>query len=164
MSQGVLLSKQDAYDFLSKIPLGVFGTVSNENEPHLSTLFYVVDTDLNFYFITRSHTKKVENIARGSKVSIVISDRRSFTTAQVQGTAVQLSGIDKIKVIFKMFTDVYRNQDIIEKGNLFNWAPPISNIEKGDIVIFEVKPDWIRYADYKNTSPLAENAFQEVAL
>lgn len=164
MSQAVSLSKEDAYHFLNKIPLGVFGTVSNENEPNLSTLFYVVDKDLNFYFITRSHTKKVQNIERGSKVFIVVSDRRSLTTVHAQGTAVQLSGIDKIKVIFKMFTDVYRNQDIIEKGNLFNWAPPISNIEKGDIVICEVKPDWIRYADYKNISPLDENAFQEVAL
>lgn len=158
------ISKSEAYEFLKTIPLAVFGTVSNENTPHLTTLFYIVDKDLNFYFISRSQTAKIDNIKRGSKVSIVVSDRRSFTTVQAQGVAVQLSGVDKIKTIFKMFTDVYRNQDIIEKGKLFNWAPPIENIGNGDIVIYEVKPEWVRYADYKNTSPLDGNAMQEVVL
>lgn len=164
MNHANSISKEVAYNFLSKIPLAVFGTVSNQNEPHLTTLFYVIDSDLNFYFITRSNTTKVNNIKRGSNVSIVVSDRRSFTTIEAHGIAIQLSGVDKIKIIFKMFTDVYRNQDIIEKGKLFNWAPPISNVEKGDIVIYEVKPDWIRYANYENTSPLDNNAMQEVIL
>ena len=74
------ISKSEAYEFLKTIPLAVFGTVSNENTPHLTTLFYIVDKDLNFYFISRSQTAKIDNIKRGSKVSIVVSDRRSFTT------------------------------------------------------------------------------------
>ncbi len=158
------ISKQEAYEFLSKIPLAVFGTVSDNNTPHLTTVFYIVDKDLNFYFISRSETAKIHNINRGSKVSIVVSDRRSFVTVEAQGHAVQLTGIDKFKTIFKMFTDVYSKQDIIEEGKLFNWAPPVASMENGDIVIYEVKPDWIRYIDYKNNSPFDKDAMQEVLI
>lgn len=158
------ISKNEAYEFLKTVPLAVFGTVSNENTPHLTTLFYIVDKDLNFYFISRSQTAKIDNISRGSKVSIVVSDRHSFITVQAQGVAIQLSGVEKIRTIFKMFTDVYKTQGIIQKGKLFNWAPPIENVDNGDIVIYEVKPEWVRYVDYKSASPLDGNAMQEVIL
>lgn len=158
------ITKQQVYEFLKTIPLAVFGTVATIHSPHLATMFYVVDENLNFYFITRSQTTKVDNIKRGSHVSILVSDRYSYKTVEAYGTAIELTGVDKIKTIFKMFTDVYATQGVIEKGKLFNWPPPIQKLDRGEIAIYEIQPSWIRYADFSHASPLDEDFKQEIVI
>ncbi|OGK48841.1 hypothetical protein A3A56_01365 [Candidatus Roizmanbacteria bacterium RIFCSPLOWO2_01_FULL_40_32] len=142
--------------------MAVFGTTSPDNSPHLSSMFFVANEDLNFYFITKSETAKVANIAANSKVSVVVSDQDSYKTVEANGIAIAISGFEKIRTIIQMFTKIYVKEEVIEHGKLFNWPPPIEKIEKGDIMVYELKPSYLRYADYSNSSPLEGNFVQEI--
>lgn len=129
------ISKEEIHSFLSQYHLAVFGTTSIDNSPHLSTMFYLVDPDLNFYFITKSETAKVKNIAQNPHISVIVSDKDSYKTVEASGVAVALSGVEKIKTVIQMFSQVYRKERVLEEGKLFGWPPPIDKIEAGEIKI-----------------------------
>lgn len=156
------VTKQEVYSFLLRYNLAVFGTTSPDHSPHLTSMFYVVDPDLNFYFITKSETEKVKNIALNPHVSVVVSDRESYKTVEASGVVVALSGIERIKTVIQMFAQVYRNEGVLEASKLFGWPPPIEKIEDGEIVVYELQPSQLIYSDYSEASPLDGDYIQEI--
>jgi uncharacterized protein YhbP (UPF0306 family) len=69
--------------------------------PAICTVYFIVDEDLNLYFISRPGTEHCRNIGMNGVVACSIADVRQQVTdkkigVQIKGTAVELPTIEKI--------------------------------------------------------------------
>lgn len=69
--------------------------------PAICTVYFIVDEDLNLYFISRPETEHCKNIMINGAVACSIADCRQQVTdkkigVQIKGTAVELPTIEKI--------------------------------------------------------------------
>jgi uncharacterized protein YhbP (UPF0306 family) len=79
-----------------------------DNRPWICTVYYYLDNDFNFYIFTSPKTKHGLAMSKNNKVACNIFDSHQKVTdkkvgAQVQGTAVVLNSIDKLKWALKMW-------------------------------------------------------------
>lgn len=66
------------------------GTSTNDGQSHVSSIFYFVDGDFNFFFLTAANTQKYNNLIANPKASIAIGFGPDYTTIQSQGTTYLL--------------------------------------------------------------------------
>lgn len=149
------MTKDQAYQFLKDINIAVLAT-SSENKPLASTMYYVVDNELNIYFITKDSTTKYTQINTNPNVSVVVTNRELVQTIQIMGIASTITDIPaKMSIIHQM------SQANVKKKWL-HWPPPISKVENGEMVVVKVTPNWMRFADYMQEDPSL--VFSEVTL
>lgn len=67
--------------------LGVLSTVDTEGLPHASPIYYVVDEQFNFFFVTGSKTQKNINIEVQDEAVLTITDKEKNETVQIRGHA-----------------------------------------------------------------------------
>lgn len=67
----------------------VIGTCENQ-QPHSATVYYVVDEDLNFFFLTATHTTKYNQLIDNHKASIVVGFGPTYVTMQGHGDTALL--------------------------------------------------------------------------
>lgn len=151
-----IFTKEDAFHFLSNIPLAVLATVNAAGQPSVATMHFVVGTDLSFYFTTETSTKKYQNILHNNKVSIVVSDRNLERTIQVEAVASRLVKSDELTHVIQQLA----RQAATHKS--LHWPPPISKIESGSMVVIKAEPTWMRYGDFSKDNP--SDIFTEIAL
>jgi uncharacterized protein YhbP (UPF0306 family) len=92
-------TKTELLDYLATqavMSLATFG-----EHPSICTVYFTVDKDLNFYFISRPETEHCKNIELSGKVACSIADGRQKVSdkkigVQMEGTAVELPTIEKI--------------------------------------------------------------------
>lgn len=126
---------EEILDFLKKNVLAVVSTVSSNNEPEAATVLYMIDDDLNFYFITRRDTRKVENLAINKNIAIVVGTELSPITIQANGEAELLDKKELPEFIGKL--SKRKNVEELYYG-------PFLNIPGIDFAVFKVKLKWLR--------------------
>jgi nitroimidazol reductase NimA-like FMN-containing flavoprotein (pyridoxamine 5'-phosphate oxidase superfamily) len=79
--------KKNALEFLNepKRITAVIGTSSLDNIPYTATVYYHVDDDFNFYFLTATGTQKYQNLQANPQAAITIGFGPSYTTMQGGG-------------------------------------------------------------------------------
>lgn len=137
-----MADKETVRQFLKTNPFGVISTVSDKREPWGSSIFFAVDKELNFYFITRADTQKYKNVEKTNRASITVTDIKSQITVQASG--------DVHKVPAKDLMDVLTNKIKYTKsfGNT-KWAPPIVKIHGGDYMVLKFQTTFLQYANFK---------------
>jgi len=85
--------KKAALEFLNEPErlTAVIGSCPADGNAHVATVYYYVDTDFNFYFLTAANTQKYQNLQENPNAAIVIGFGPSYTTMQGQGTTVLLA-------------------------------------------------------------------------
>jgi len=80
--------KHQALEFLKepKRITAVIGTCSLDNVPYTATVYFHVDDDFNFYFLTATGTQKFHNLQANPQASITIGFGPSYTTMQGGGS------------------------------------------------------------------------------
>jgi len=68
----------------------VIGSCPSDGNTHVATVYYYVDNNFNFYFLTASNTQKYKNLLENPNAAIVVGFGPSRTTIQGQGTAALL--------------------------------------------------------------------------
>lgn len=141
---------QKAHNFLVEHPMGVLSTASAEGLPWGSAVYFYVDEDFNFYFVTRTETHKNHNISSNPQAALTVADRASQTTVQLAGAVSKVSAEDYSSVVFEKLESA-RPKD----GN--TWVPPLEKIHAGNYIALKLTPTTIRYADYsqQKTDPRA---------
>lgn len=140
-------SKQEIYDILKPMSVAVLSTISKDTTPYAAVIYFMVDSELNFYFMAESDTKKSENLQRNNHAALTIVDRKSPRTVQASGTAKEIED-----------PEIYRNLMVkISEANAadteFYWPPPISKIDSsGDLIIYQFTPTWLRFADFSEST------------
>lgn len=149
-------AQQKVHDFLSHHPLGILSTVSKDGKPWGSPVYYVVDDELHFYFVTRHDTLKYKNINRHHWASITIADSDSQITVQALGTISQVP-VDQVLDI------VLNKLERIKPRGDYQWVPPIMKVHKGDYMVLELTPTSLQYADFKRfKSDLHEDYIEKI--
>ena len=89
--------KKTAFRFLSEPDrlTAVIGSCPGDGDTHVATVYYYVDDNFDFYFLTATHTKKYQNLLNNPNAAIVIGFGPSHTTIQGQGTAQLLEKASK---------------------------------------------------------------------
>lgn len=124
--------------------LASIATISVDGKPHSSTVFYVVDDNMNLYFPTRSKSRKFENIQTNSSVSVDITDEQRMQTIQIQGTAEEIEDPKMTMQLIERLLSASGDQHI----SLGKWIPPIKQMREGHFAIIKVTPDWMRLGDF----------------
>ena len=84
--------KTKALEFLNEPTriTAVIGTCSLDNIPYTATVYYWVDDEFNFYFLTATGTQKYENLQANPQAAITIGFGPSYTTMQGGGAVQEL--------------------------------------------------------------------------
>ena len=138
------LVQKEVLQFLRDNSTAVVATCYDD-VPYGATVYFVVDNDFNFYFITRHNSNKYLNIHRNSKVAMVIGFGPEATTAQIEGAG-------------ELITDIDDAADIKERiqehlGNDFTHHWPIEEITRymdRKPALFKVTPSKILFTNLDN--------------
>jgi len=69
----------------------VIGSSPLDGNTHTATVYYFVDNEFNFYFLTATGTQKYRNLLENKNAAIVVGFGPSYTTVQGQGVATLLN-------------------------------------------------------------------------
>lgn len=128
-----------AYDFLKTHPIGVLATVDPNAEPYAATIYFTADNNLNIRFITKTGTKKADNLEHKNHAMLVVYDAQTQTTVQVLGQTKKINDRSKVDDLFTKI--IYTSLDT--SGND---VPPISHLEEGDYIAYVLEPKQVRMA------------------
>jgi nitroimidazol reductase NimA-like FMN-containing flavoprotein (pyridoxamine 5'-phosphate oxidase superfamily) len=68
----------------------VVGSSASDGNCHVATIYYYVDDNFNFYFLTGTHSQKYNNLLENSNAAMAVGFGPSQTTIQGQGAAMLL--------------------------------------------------------------------------
>jgi nitroimidazol reductase NimA-like FMN-containing flavoprotein (pyridoxamine 5'-phosphate oxidase superfamily) len=143
-----LNSKEKVYTFLESHAVGVLSTVSADNKPHASPIYFVADNDLNFFFLTKSDTKKSQDIEKNNNVALTIVNPSLPLTIQVAGAVEETNNPE-------MYAKIAET-NAAEKGGL-HWPPPIHKLQhSGDLIMYKLTPNWLRVADFSDSEDMTK--------
>src|SRR3990167_9696266 len=74
-----------ALKVLKKHNIAIVATASRRGEPQASTLFYAIDDDFTFNFITDNKSRKWKNLKENPHVALVIGTGPDVMTVQCGG-------------------------------------------------------------------------------
>ncbi len=137
------ISKQDIIDFITIHPLGVVATANSAGYPHAATVYFLVDTDLEIYFITKEHTLKSMNIEQNPLAAIAINDDKNQQTLQAHGQVEQIHDEN-------LRADLYKKVQELNADTSQSSLPPIAKLMAGDYVLYRLIPKELRLANYLN--------------
>ena len=132
-------TKELALKFLKDHKTAVVATASRVGEPEAATVFYAIDDDFTFNFVTDNKSRKFKNLKENPHVAVVIGTGPDVMTIQCGGH-IQIVDYSK---------DLNRAESIIRKvvanSNLYGSPPALPvllnpNVELG---VFTFKPDWM---------------------
>lgn len=127
-----------------------------DNKPAVAPMVYVMDKDLNFYFVTYQHTLKAQNLLKNPQCSFVVWEFLKMSV-QVSGSAEVVEDEAQKSWVVDAFGDAATKDP--------NFWAPIFRIKRGDYVVFKIKPTWMRVLDLThNTVRQEESPFTEIKI
>lgn len=126
--------------------MGVLSTVSAEGEPWGAAIYFVVDDNFTFYFVTRVGTRKYQNLESRPVASLTIADGETQTTVQAYGN------IEKVPVQEYMDT-IFDKLAGIKPADDSDWHPPLTKVHEGNYMPLKLTPSKLQFADFKQHKP-----------
>lgn len=133
--------KRRIFDFLRNNPVGLLSTVTPDNDPHGSVVYFTPDNTFRIYFLTKTQTRKYDNIAHNSHVMLTVFDPSALSVAQITGTAEPINENSKVNAIARSIMSAYIQ--IHSDG-----VPPIAKLNAGEYAALIIYPSLIRMATY----------------
>lgn len=134
--------KQQIIDFINNNPLGVLATSNSVGFPHAAAIYFVLDEDLNIYFVTKENTLKHKNLKQNPLAAIAIYEKETLTTLQASGNVKVVDEIDKFMHLFNKLSDINHEQTNSDRL-------PVSKLFAGDYYMYCLKPKTMRLAEFK---------------
>lgn len=133
--------KKSLYEYLRSQKMMSVATVSQK--PFICNVYYGMDENFNFYFMSETTTYHAKNIAKNSKVAISIADTHQLVTdkkigVQITGTASQVRDEKEIIKALKLWNS---NNPGFEK--IINLENMKNKKIKGKV--YKIKPSFIKF-------------------
>ncbi len=144
--EAVRLSEQEVADFLEDNLKVQLATVGPHGEPHLTTLFYVVDDGL-IAFWTYGRSQKIVNLRRDPRVSALVEDGAAYDELRgvsITGTARLVEDYDEVKRVGTLV--VTRMAGGVDLGD-FGAEAVAAQARKRVVVVIE--PDHVASWDHR---------------
>ncbi len=146
---------QRIYSFLKSHPVGTLASVDPNGDPHAVVIYYAVDENFDFVFMTKRDTKKHDNLQHNNHVMLVAYEPLSQTTVQITGTAKEIDDNVKAQEAFSGMLDASRQTS--EAG-----IPPLSKLYAGYYVAYRLKPAQIRMAVFSRPDPGGYDMYETI--
>jgi general stress protein 26 len=140
-------TKNEVLSFLNDHAVAVLATISNSQAPIASAMYFTVDDNFNFFFLTKSTTRKSIHMQENGKVAIVVVAHNSPISVQVEGIAHIVSDPMEHREALNQIAERSARQ-----GKKF-WPPPVSQLQDGEMIIFKVTPTMCCYCDFFHGKP-----------
>lgn len=138
--------KQRMYDFLFATSLGVLSSVDPDGNPHGATIYFTINRDFEVSFVTKSGTRKYDNLIHNNHVMLTVFEALTQTTVQVTGLAQEVEdGFTMNQIAARVLGTSLRTSDA--------GITPLSKLEAGDFVAFTINPMQVRMAVYARPDP-----------
>ena len=148
--------EQRMYSFLRTNSVGVLSTVDPDGNPHGAVIYYTVDKNFIVAFLTKTETRKYDNLKHNSHVMVTIFNARSQATVQIVGTASEVEDHGEINRI----ATAVQTASIAKNGI---GLLPISKLEAGGYTAFKIVPIQVRMAVFSQSdSGEYEDIFESV--
>lgn len=129
-------------NFIKNNPLSVISTVDPNNKANGASMYIVSDDKLNAYFLTKTNTRKYQNIMNNPSVAFTSHLESGLTTLQMIGDAAPINPAeDDNQKIYALFEGI--------REKIVNYSLPISKLNAGEYVIFKVNVDHALLTEYK---------------
>lgn len=135
------MTRRDLVSFMREQRLAVQASVTPEGNPQAAVVGFVVSGQLEVFFDTSRHSRKVANLRHSPKIALVIGglipgDER---TLQYEGLADEPAGND-LKRLKELYFASFPDGRAREQ-----WP---------DITYIRTRPTWLRYSDFNQDPPL----------
>lgn len=133
--------KRRFYNFLRENPIGVLSTVTPDCEPHGVVVYFSVDRQFRVSILTRSETKKYDNLKHNNHAMLTVFEPSTQSVAQLTGRATELYDGSAI-------ASVAGNIAAISQRTSDAGLPPVSKLNAGEFAVIQIEPVQLRLAVY----------------
>jgi uncharacterized pyridoxamine 5'-phosphate oxidase family protein len=133
-------------DFIKSHAKAVIATVDSDNQPSTSVIFYIIDKNDELHFITKSQTKKFENLKVNNKAALTIVDNDKPIAVNSTGIVVEVTEQSDRDLIMQ---DIFK----LSYGELHDYAP-IIKLHKGSFAVMKFIPKQAKMTDF--TQPMGK--------
>jgi hypothetical protein len=138
--------QQRIHRFLSQNRIGIVSTISPDMEPHGSVVYFSIDDQFNISFITKSGTRKADNLVHNDRIHMTVFEPLTQAVAQIRGRAHEITdGYALNRVAAQTLGTAL---DTSESG-----TPPLTKLEDGGYIGFTITPAQITLAVYARPDP-----------
>jgi len=139
----VLKTREGIFAYLNDLAIGVLSTVSQDGYPHGAVLYFAVDHELNFYFITKAGSKKASFLATNHKASITTLDSELPRSVQAMGLVEEVQDAQTFEYMMERISEINKHK------NSEHWPAPIARYSKDmGVTLYKLKTIWLRYGDF----------------
>ena len=142
-------------DFLQAHPTGVLATTDFFNKPHAAVIYHHVSSSYEITFVTKSDTKKYENMLKNNNVMLVAYDSFTQTTAQITGTVQEIKDAKQVQKALAHMLKVAEQTS--QEGD-----PPVSKLYAGRYTAFRLHPEIIHMAVFLRPGPSGYDLFETI--
>lgn len=139
-----LRDKKELVKFLQSQNLMSLAT--NADKTWIATVYYAVDKDLQFYFVSSPDSKHSKDIEKNNKVSCAIYDSHTLNSAkkvgvQLQGIATQVKGWEDTERALRMWHKAAPGAEEIS----------VKSMKEGEVgsKVYKIKPSLIKFFNQK---------------
>ena len=104
-------------------------------------MYYVVDENLNFFFLTHDGSEKCSNLRARPQAALTVADDYSQTTVQCEGLVAEVPLGPEHDHVFRMITAIH-------PPGQFAWIPPVTKMQTGGILLFKLIPERLRFSNF----------------
>lgn len=120
--------------------VGVVSTMGGFGQPQAASMYYIFDSALNVYFITRESSRKYKNIKRNPRVAFVVSSENPPLTVQLEGEAQEVTDPHEENEYFMKLVALASEQNVM---------PPVSQMDDGRMIFMKIATDWARSGNFE---------------
>jgi hypothetical protein len=138
--------KQRIYDFLFETSIGVLSSTDPDGDPHGAVIYYTINKDFEVEFLTKSETKKYDNLIHNDHVMLTVFEPLTQTTVQLTGVANEIKdGFIMDEIAGRVLGTSLKTSDA--------GLMPLNKLEAGSFIAFQIKPLQVRMAVYARPDP-----------
>jgi hypothetical protein len=134
-------AKRRTFLFLDKHNLGVLSTANDR--PWGAAVYYAVDEDLTFYFLTRTGSKKYGDIQKRPYAAMTVVDDAKQTTVQAVGRITEVD-------IGPLYNQAFTKLAGIHPPGQHVWMPAVSDIHTGKSVLLMLTPEHVQLSIFSH--------------
>ena len=124
----------------SNQPLGVISTLNAAGLPQSASIYYIHNSQLDIFFVTRSESRKYKNIINNPHVAFVITSQNPPKTIQLEGVASEVTDAQEQIEYF---------DKLVAKATEYTSVPPVSQLVTGEMVFMKITPKWMRFGNFE---------------
>lgn len=135
----------------------MLATSDSAANPHAAVIYFTLNDDLSFSFVTKTETQKYKNIEENKSVSLVAYDEKGQASVQVMGHVEKVADQDEA---YKILNKTFKYSAEVSHREL----PPLEKLIAGEYVALRLIPQVIKMAVFARPETGDEELFETILL